>query len=116
MQRAEARSLNLEVDAEPANELLVRAAVIWVRFPLLVDDLFDADRVPIIDPAHPDCPPRWRRNDVQQVLTMNDGRRLDVEDLALYYGTFFPPQVQRTSASQSSARPQQTGEEPSEAR
>jgi WD40 repeat protein len=89
MLRAVARSLDLEADAEPANELLVRAAVIWVRFPALVDDLLDADRGPVIDPARAECPPKWRRRDVQQVLTMDGGRRLDIDELALYYGKYF---------------------------
>jgi hypothetical protein len=93
MLRAVARSLDLEVEPEPANELLVRAAVIWVRFPVLVDELLDADQPPIIDPTDPECPPKWRRRDVQQVLTMKDGRRLDIEDLALYYGKFYAPQA-----------------------
>lgn len=67
--------------------------MIWVRFPVLVDELLDADRAPVIDPTDDACPPRWRRNDVQQVLTMNNGRRLDLIDLAPYYGKFFPPQI-----------------------
>ncbi len=93
MLRAVARTLDLEVDAEPAREVLVRAAVIWVRFPVLVDELLDADRPPVTNPTDADCPPRWRRRDVQQVLTMRSGHRLDIEDLALYYGTFFAPSV-----------------------
>ena len=93
MLRAVARSLNLETDAEPANEILVRASVIWVRFPVLVDELLDTDRPPVTDPTDPDCPPRWRRRDVQQVLRMRSGQRLHPEDLALYYGRFFEPAV-----------------------
>lgn len=93
MLRAVARSLNLEVDAEPANELLVRASVIWVRFPVLADELLDAAEPPNIDPGHEGCSPRWRRRDVQHVLTMHDGQRLDIEDLALYYGRFYTPPI-----------------------
>jgi len=42
MLRAVARSLNLEAAAEPANEVLVRAAVIWIRFPVLADEILDS--------------------------------------------------------------------------
>jgi hypothetical protein len=91
MLRAVARTLELGTDGEPANELLVRAAVMSVRFPVLVDELLDADHPPTVDPSDPDCLPRWRRRDVQQVLTMRDGSRIDVEALALHYGTFFAP-------------------------
>lgn len=93
MLRAVARSLNLEAENEPANELLVRAAVIWVRFPVLVDRLLDADQPPVIDPADEACPAAWRRRDVQQVLTMRDRTRVDIQDLAAYYGKFFAPEV-----------------------
>ena len=91
MLRAVATSLELERDSALAKEILVRAAVTWVRFPVLVDELLDADSPPNIDPSNPDCLPRWRRPDVQQVLTMRNGQRIDIEDLALYYGTYFAP-------------------------
>lgn len=94
MLRAVGRSLGLEVDAEPANELLVRAAVIWVRFPVLVVVLLDADQPPAIDPAGTGDDPRWLRRDVQQVLHLNDGTLLNIEDLARYYGRFFHAPVQ----------------------
>jgi len=94
MLRAVGRSLGLEVDAEPENALLVCAAVIWVRFPRLVDDLLDDDRPPVIDPTDPDCPPRWRRSDVQQVLRLNNGSRVNIEDLAPFYGRFYAPAVE----------------------
>jgi hypothetical protein len=95
MLRAVARSINLQRDGEPATDLLVRAAVIWVRFPVLADELLDADEPPIIDPHNAGCSPRWRRRDVQQVLTMRNGQLLDIEDLALYYGKFFAPPTRR---------------------
>jgi hypothetical protein len=88
-----ASSLELDRQSELAREILVRAAVIWVRFPILVDELLDADSPPDIDPKEPDCPQRWRRRDVQQVLTMRNGTRIDINDLALYYGTYFAPAV-----------------------
>jgi hypothetical protein len=93
MLRTVAASLNLDRDSGSAQEILVRAAVTWVRFPVLVDELLDADSPPIIDPGSPDCPPRWRRPDVQQVVTMRNGKRIAVEHLALYYGTYFAPPV-----------------------
>ncbi|MEU6021856.1 P-loop NTPase fold protein [Micromonospora sp. NPDC047134] len=110
MLRAVARSINLQHDTEPANEILVRAAVIWVRFPVLVDELLDADEPPIIDPLHDGCAPKWRRRDVQQVLTTDDGQQLHIEDLALYYGKFFAPPTPRPATSRTGA---QESEQPS---
>lgn len=101
MLRAVARSLDLEVDAEPANEVLVRAAVIWVRFPVLVDELLDAHEPPATDPHDPACQARWRRRDVQHVLTMKDGSRMDAEILALYYGKCFTPPIPPVAAASS---------------
>lgn len=95
MLRAVARSINLQRDGEPANDLLVRAAVIWVRFPVLADELLDADEPPVIDPENEGCSPRWRRRDVQQVLTMKNDQLLDIEDLALYYGKFYAKPVRQ---------------------
>jgi hypothetical protein len=102
MLRAVARSLGLEVDQEPANQLLVRAAVIWVRFPILVDTLLNAAQPPIIDPTDTGCDPKWRRRDVQQVLHLDNGELLDIEALALYYGTFFDKPVPTPHMQQSS--------------
>lgn len=93
MLRAVARTLDLDLQSDGANELLVRAAVIWVRFPVLADELLDADVPPITDPLDPGCEERWRRRDVQQALTKRDGQRLHIEDLAARYGTFFAPAV-----------------------
>jgi hypothetical protein len=92
MLRAVAQSLNLGIDGERETDLLVRAAVIWVRFPVLVDEILDADQPPIIDSNRSDCTPRWRRRDVQEVLTTSTGL-LKIEDLAAYYGKFFSPEV-----------------------
>jgi hypothetical protein len=94
MLRAVAQSLNLGIDGEPETDLLVRAAVIWVRFPVLVDEILDAGEPPIIDANMSDCTPRWRRRDVQEVLTTSTGL-LKIEDLAAYYGKFFSPEVPR---------------------
>lgn len=91
MLRAVGRSLDLEVDTEPENEIVARAAVTWVRFPVLVDELLDAHEPPVTDPHDPDCQPRWRRRDVQHVLTMNNGNRMDIRLLANYYGKYVPP-------------------------
>ena len=92
MLRAVAQSLNLSIEGEHETDLLVRAAVIWVRFPALVDEILDAAEPPIIDSNTSDCTPRWRRRDVQEVLTTSTGL-LKIEDLAAYYGKFFSPEV-----------------------
>jgi WD40 repeat protein len=92
MLRAVAQSLNLSIEGEHETDLLVRAAVIWVRFPALVDEILDAAEPPIIDSNTSDCTPRWRRRDVQEVLTTSTGL-LKIEDLAAYYGKFFSPEA-----------------------
>jgi hypothetical protein len=84
--------MNLGIDGERETDLLVRAAVIWVRFPVLVDEILDAAEPPIIDANISDCTPRWRRGDVQEVLTTSTGL-LKIEDLGAYYGKFFSPEV-----------------------
>jgi hypothetical protein len=93
MLRVVAQSLNLAIDDEHETDLLVRAAVIWVRFPALVDEILDADEPPVIDSDSSDCTPRWRRRDVQKVLRTSTGRPLKIEELAAYYGKFFSPEV-----------------------
>jgi WD40 repeat protein len=93
MLRAVAQSLDFAIDGERETDLLVRAAVIWVRFPVLVDEILDADEPPVIDSNRSDCTPRWRRRDVQEVLTTSTGRLLKIEALAAYYGKFFSPEV-----------------------
>jgi len=92
MLRAVAQSLNLGMDGKRETDLLIRAAVIWVRFPVLVDEILDAAEPPIIDANMSDCAPRWRRRDVQEVLTTSTGL-LKIEDLAAYYGKFFGSEV-----------------------
>jgi WD40 repeat protein len=73
MLRAVGQSLNLSIEGERATDLLVRAAVVWVRFPVLVDEILDAPEPPIIDSKSPDCTPHWRRRDVQEVLKRAPG-------------------------------------------
>jgi hypothetical protein len=93
MLRAVAGSLGLGVASDHQTDLLVRAAVIWVSFPVLADELLDADDPPVIDPLNSACVPKWRRRDVQQVLKTSDGHLLDVTELAAYYGKFFSPAI-----------------------
>jgi WD40 repeat protein len=93
MLRAVASSLNLAIDGQRETDLLVRAAVIWVRFPVLVDEILDADEPPVIDSNSSGCTPRWRRRDVQEVLRTSSDRLLKIEELAAYYGKFFSPEV-----------------------
>lgn len=95
MLRAVAVSLGRPVADEHHSDLLVRAAVIWIRFPVLVDEILDSDSPPIIDPGNPACSPRWRRRDVQQVLTTFDGELIDITALAAHYGRFFSPPVRQ---------------------
>jgi hypothetical protein len=91
MLRAVARSLELPFEGDRHSDLLVRAAVIWIRFPVLVDEILDSDTPPVIDPLDPNCGSKWRRRDVQQVLTTSNGQLIDITRLAAYYGRFYSP-------------------------
>jgi hypothetical protein len=70
-------------------DTLARAAIVFVRFPALVDVLLSAASVPHADPAltgHERSASLWQRPDVQEVLLRADGSLVDLERLARCYG------------------------------
>lgn len=81
-----------------SDDTMIRAAVLYVAFPSLVDSLLD-------DPAAPDVPGRsaevptdrspdhalWLRRDVLAVLTRANGTLVTPEAIAHCYGKTFPP-------------------------
>src|SRR5262249_60075020 len=68
----------------------------YVRFPTLVDDLLTRPAPPTFEPPPPTSngqpPPEnpWLRPDVQQLLTRDDGNRVDIASIARCYGRDYP--------------------------
>lgn len=93
------------------DDALVRAAVLFVAFPTVVDQLLDAVSPPVLldtpgttspstlagTGAKADgaaaAPSPWSRPDVLHVLRRPDGTYLDTTTLALCYGHTFPPPI-----------------------
>ena len=93
------------------DDALVRAAVLFVAFPTVVDQLLDAVSPPVLldtpgatSPSIPAgtgakadgaaaAPSPWSRPDVLHVLRRPDGTYLDTTTLALCYGHTFPPPI-----------------------
>jgi WD40 repeat protein len=70
-------------------DILARAAIVFVRFPALVDVLLSAASVPHADPAltgHERSASPWLRPDVQEVLLRPDGTVVELERIARCYG------------------------------
>jgi hypothetical protein len=93
-------------DHEP-HDVLVRAAILFVRFPTLVDDLLTRPAPPTFEPpaAHQQrpAPPEnpWLRPDVQQLLTRDDGTRVDIASVARCYGREYPARPEPAPADPS---------------
>jgi WD40 repeat protein len=70
-------------------DTMARAAIVFVRFPALVDVLLSAASVPHADPAmtgHERSASPWLRPDVQEVLLRPDGTVVDLVRVARCYG------------------------------
>jgi len=71
------------------SDTVARAAIVFVRFPALVDVLLSAASVPHADPAltgHERSASPWLRPDVQEVLLRSDGTVVELERIARCYG------------------------------
>jgi hypothetical protein len=98
-------ALGLHVRHHEPEDYVVRAAILFVRFPALVDELLSGDDPPVIDPADrapavdvpgnsaADAakPTSWFRRDVQQVLRDEQGQLVDIVRLARCFGREYPP-------------------------
>ena len=85
-------ALALHLGHGEPEDYIVRAAIIFVRFPSLVDELLSDPDPPVIDPAEkPES--LWLRRDVQQVLRDDEGRLIDVVRVARCYGREYAPGV-----------------------
>jgi hypothetical protein len=82
----------------PPDDHIARAAIMFVRFPSLVDELLSCATAPdpgapVPDPSPyypPPAPSPWRQPDVRRLLT-SDGTRIAPVDIARCYGREFDP-------------------------
>ena len=83
----------------PPEHLLVRAAIMFVRFPNLVDELLSCATLPSTDGIRGSgaAGSPWHRSDVQELLTTNRGVRISLEEIAQCYGRKFPEKKGRHS-------------------
>jgi hypothetical protein len=73
-----------------SDDTIIRAAVLYVAFPSLVDSLLDAPTAPAI-PDLPSEPSLWLRPDVLAVLTRANGTLVPPQSIARCYGKTYPP-------------------------
>ena len=85
-------ALKSHVAHDEPDDVVVRAAVIYVTFPSLVDALLDDARAPVV-PAHADDPAPeadgnslWLRPDVLSIITREDGTLAPPASIARCYG------------------------------
>jgi hypothetical protein len=97
-------ALGLHVGHHEPQDYVARAAIIFVRFPALVDQLLSDPDPPVIDPAgstgvshNADASATgrlsWSRRDVQQVLRDEQGQLIDIVRLARCFGREYPPPI-----------------------
>jgi hypothetical protein len=78
-------ALKVHLGHDQPNEVLVRAAVMMIRFPDLVDELLSAPEPPEFDRGMSDGESRWERRDVREVVL-----GCSAQDLAICFGRIFP--------------------------
>ena len=102
--------LRLHLGHKESDDYLARAAILFVRFPNLVDELLSAPEPPLIDPVQTssDSPSKgerasaWFRGDVQDVLRDEQNSLLSIVRLARCYGREYCPPYRGPQASQPS--------------
>jgi hypothetical protein len=105
-------ALGLHLAHHEDNDTIGRAAIMFVRFPTLVDQLLSDPEPPSTrsGPGHaPEAQTPWQRPDVQQLLTRDDGTAVDIAAVARCFGRRFPP------APASPDRPSPNGRTPAAA-
>jgi WD40 repeat protein len=83
----------------PPDDHIARAAIMFVRFSSLVDELLSCATAPdpgapVPEPSPyypPPAPSPWRQPDVRRLLTASDGTRIAPVDIARCYGREFDP-------------------------
>lgn len=85
-------ALKNHVGHDEPDDVVVRAAVIYVTFPSLVDALLDDVRAPVVPSRIDDPAPEangdslWLRPDVLNIITREDGTLVSPESIARCYG------------------------------
>lgn len=81
----------------PPEDHLVRAAIMFIRFPTLVDELLSCATLPSTDGNHSSWATgsAWQRPDVQALLTTEHGIRISPREIARCYGRTFPDTTTR---------------------
>lgn len=105
---------------EEPDEVMVRAAIAYVTFPSLVDELLSAPWPPAL-PSHvrdvPDArDDAWLRPDVIGLLSHENGSLVAPEDIAACFGKAFPGNQLRLAGAQPLAEAQATELPPTSAR
>jgi hypothetical protein len=104
-------ALKSHLGHEESEDTIARAAIIYIRFPRLVDELVSAPEPPVIERGSlwspdPGARSAWHRGDVRQVL--GDAT---VEGIARCYGRTYPPPAPTATAmiSAGDGRPAEPG-------
>jgi hypothetical protein len=94
-------ALGLHVGHHEPGDYVARAAIMFVRFPALVDQLLSDPVPPVVDPAAlgaarngdaaASAGMSWSRPDVQEVLHDEQGQLVDIVRLARCFGRGYPP-------------------------
>jgi hypothetical protein len=97
--------LRIHLGHHEPEDYIARAAIIFVRFPSLVDTLLSDPDPPVIDPAAPadtaaedGTSSPWFRRDVQRVLRDEHNQLVDIVRLARCYGREYEPVTPTTKA------------------
>ncbi|HET8683701.1 MAG TPA: P-loop NTPase fold protein [Micromonosporaceae bacterium] len=87
------QALGLHLAHHEDDDTICRAAIMFVRFPTLVDQLLSDPEPPSTQPEPgqaPESSTPWLRPDVQQLLTHEDGTAVDVIRIARCFGREYP--------------------------
>lgn len=84
-------ALNANMEARVSNDTLARAAVFFVRFPTLVDELLSSAEPPTLRPNEPNIESIWWRSDVMEVLRLPHEGILQPRLLGECFGKRYSP-------------------------
>jgi WD40 repeat protein len=107
-------ALSLHLGHHEDQDTIARAAIMYVRFPTLVDQLLTDPDPPAVELPAPtgaeSAISHWRRRDVRQLLTKEDGTQVEITRVARCFGREYPPDPASTPP------PSSNGQQPGSAR